>query len=90
MMRGVTCCTRDPNYICTCLFCLKVKIFGVCERSGSYVNDYFTLYVQYFNQILTVVLEVLDDFDSSIRELSLSLIIEMLKNQVLYFLSCMM
>lgn len=38
--------------------------------------------MQYFNQILTVVLEVLDDSDSSIRELSLSLIIEMLKNQV--------
>lgn len=37
---------------------------------------------QYFNQILTVVLEVLDDSDSTIRELSLSLIIEMLKNQV--------
>lgn len=38
--------------------------------------------MQYFNQILTVVLEVLDDSDSSIRELALSLIIEMLKNQV--------
>lgn len=42
------------------------------------------LYLQYFNQILTVVLEVLDDSDSSIRELALSLIIEMLKNQVCY------
>jgi CLIP-associating protein 1/2 len=37
---------------------------------------------QYFNQILTVVLEVLDDSDSSMRELALSLIAEMLNNQV--------
>ncbi|KAF9611073.1 hypothetical protein IFM89_026957, partial [Coptis chinensis] len=36
---------------------------------------------QYFNQILTVVLEVLDDPDSSIRELALSLLVEMLTNQ---------
>ncbi|XLU27844.1 hypothetical protein S245_063910, partial [Arachis hypogaea] len=35
----------------------------------------------YFNQILTVVLEVLDDSDSSIRELALSMLVEMLKNQ---------
>ncbi|PPR95110.1 hypothetical protein GOBAR_AA25559 [Gossypium barbadense] len=35
----------------------------------------------YFNQILTAILEVLDDSDSSIRELALSLIVEMLKNQ---------
>jgi CLIP-associating protein 1/2 len=40
------------------------------------------IYLQYFNQILTAVLEVLDDLDSSVRELALSLIIEMLKNQV--------
>jgi CLIP-associating protein 1/2 len=40
------------------------------------------MYLQYFNQILTAVLEVLDDLDSSVRELALSLIIEMLKNQV--------
>jgi hypothetical protein len=38
--------------------------------------------VQYFNQILTVVLESLDDPNSNIRELSLSLIFEMLSNQV--------
>lgn len=37
---------------------------------------------QYFNQILTAVLEMLDDSDSSIRELALTLIVEMLKNQV--------
>lgn len=40
------------------------------------------VFLQYFNQILTVVLEVLDDSESSIRELALSLISEMLKNQV--------
>ncbi|CAJ1897870.1 unnamed protein product [Sphenostylis stenocarpa] len=41
----------------------------------------FMVYLQYFNQILTVVLEVLDDSDSSVKELALSLIVEMLKNQ---------
>ncbi|KAK9282224.1 hypothetical protein L1049_005138 [Liquidambar formosana] len=40
-----------------------------------------SIWSKYFNQILTVVLEVLDDSDSSIRELALSLIVEMLKNQ---------
>ncbi|KAL5711594.1 hypothetical protein ACHQM5_013862 [Ranunculus cassubicifolius] len=39
------------------------------------------IWSKYFNQILTVVLEVLDDPDSSIRELALSLIVEMLNNQ---------
>jgi len=43
-------------------------------------NDH-SIWSKYFNQILTVVLEVLDDSDSSIREIALSLIIEMLKNQ---------
>lgn len=38
--------------------------------------------LQYFNQILTVVLEVLHDSEPSIRELDLSLIVELLKNQV--------
>ncbi|XP_024030060.1 CLIP-associated protein isoform X1 [Morus notabilis] len=47
---------------------------------ASMANDY-SIWTKYFNQILTVVLEVLDDSDSLIRELSLSLIIEMLKNQ---------
>ncbi|KAL9228289.1 hypothetical protein vseg_003884 [Gypsophila vaccaria] len=36
---------------------------------------------KYFNQILTTVFEVLDDSDSSVRELALLLIAEMLKNQ---------
>lgn len=43
------------------------------------------MHEQYFNQILTVVLEVLDDPDSSIRELALSLIVEMLNHQVCDF-----
>ncbi|KAK6143980.1 hypothetical protein DH2020_020800 [Rehmannia glutinosa] len=42
-----------------------------------------SVWSQYFNQILTTVLEVLDDSDSSIRELALTLIVEMLKNQVI-------
>ncbi|KAJ1384746.1 Enolase, C-terminal TIM barrel domain [Sesbania bispinosa] len=43
-------------------------------------NDH-SVWTLYFNQILTVVLEVLDDSNSSIRQLALSLIVEMLKNQ---------
>ncbi|XP_027093801.1 CLIP-associated protein isoform X1 [Coffea arabica] len=46
----------------------------------SVANDE-SIWSKYFNQILTVVLEVLDDSDSSIRELALSLVVEMLKNQ---------
>ncbi|CAD6263130.1 unnamed protein product [Miscanthus lutarioriparius] len=40
-----------------------------------------SIWAKYFNQILTAVLEVLDDSDSSTRELALSLIAEMLNNQ---------
>lgn len=47
---------------------------------ASTTNDQ-SVWTKYFNQILTVVLEVLDDSDSSVRELTLSLIVEMLKNQ---------
>ncbi|OAY34735.2 CLIP-associated protein isoform X2 [Manihot esculenta] len=47
---------------------------------ASVSNDH-SVWSKYFNQILTVVLEVLDDTESSIRELALSLIVEMLKNQ---------
>ncbi|KAK7840615.1 clip-associated protein [Quercus suber] len=47
---------------------------------ASTANDH-SIWTKYFNQILTVVLEVLDDSDSLIRDLALSLIIEMLKNQ---------
>ncbi|XVF32272.1 hypothetical protein REPUB_Repub17cG0067600 [Reevesia pubescens] len=46
----------------------------------SVAND-LSIWTKYFNQILTAVLEVLDDSDSTIRELALSLIVEMLKNQ---------
>ncbi|XP_057483646.1 CLIP-associated protein isoform X2 [Actinidia eriantha] len=47
---------------------------------ASIANDQ-SIWTKYFNQILTVILEVLDDSESSIRELALSLIAEMLKNQ---------
>ncbi|XP_077250889.1 CLIP-associated protein-like [Tasmannia lanceolata] len=47
---------------------------------ASMDNDH-SVWSKYFNQILTAVLEVLDDPDSSIRELALSLILEMLNNQ---------
>ncbi|KAK3142128.1 hypothetical protein QOZ80_4BG0342570 [Eleusine coracana subsp. coracana] len=40
-----------------------------------------SIWAKYFNQILTTVLEVLDDSDSSTREVALSLIAEMLNNQ---------
>uniref|UniRef100_A0A0E0CNF8 TOG domain-containing protein n=1 Tax=Oryza meridionalis TaxID=40149 RepID=A0A0E0CNF8_9ORYZ len=44
-------------------------------------NNDNSIWTKYFNQILTTILEVLDDSDSSIRELSLSLVAEMLHNQ---------
>ncbi|GFZ20169.1 CLIP-associated protein [Actinidia rufa] len=47
---------------------------------ASIANDQ-SIWTKYFNQILTVILEVLDDSESSICELALSLIAEMLKNQ---------
>lgn len=47
---------------------------------ASVTND-SSVWTKYFNQILTAVLEVVDDPDSSIRELALSLIVEMLNNQ---------
>ncbi|XP_010263998.1 PREDICTED: CLIP-associated protein-like [Nelumbo nucifera] len=47
---------------------------------ASIANDH-SVWTKYFNQILTVILEVLDDSDSPIRELALSLIVEMLNNQ---------
>lgn len=47
---------------------------------ASVASDH-SIWTKYFNQILTAVLEVLDDADSSIREVALSLINEMLKNQ---------
>ncbi|KAK9726480.1 hypothetical protein RND81_05G218200 [Saponaria officinalis] len=47
---------------------------------ASVSNDPF-VWSKYFNQILTAVFEVLDDSDSSVKELALLLIAEMLKNQ---------
>lgn len=47
---------------------------------ASMANNH-SVWSKYFNQILTAVLEVLDDSESSIRELALSLVVEMLKNQ---------
>ncbi|KAL3333960.1 hypothetical protein AABB24_030634 [Solanum stoloniferum] len=47
---------------------------------ASVANDR-SIWIKYFNQILTAVLEVLDDSESWTRELALSLILEMLKNQ---------
>ncbi|XP_049408788.1 CLIP-associated protein-like isoform X2 [Solanum stenotomum] len=47
---------------------------------ASVANDR-SIWSKYFNQILTAVLEVLDDSESWTRELALSLILEMLKNQ---------
>uniref|UniRef100_A0A453P3F0 TOG domain-containing protein n=1 Tax=Aegilops tauschii subsp. strangulata TaxID=200361 RepID=A0A453P3F0_AEGTS len=44
-------------------------------------NNDNSIWTKYFNQILTTLLEVLDDSDSSVRELSLSLVAEMLRNQ---------
>ncbi|XP_047940470.1 CLIP-associated protein [Salvia hispanica] len=46
----------------------------------SICNDH-SVWNKYFNQILTSVLEMLDDSDSLISELALTLIVEMLKNQ---------
>ncbi|CAO2839845.1 unnamed protein product [Amaranthus hypochondriacus] len=47
---------------------------------ASVLND-SSMWSKYFNQILTAVLEVLDDSDSSIREHVLLLVAEMLRNQ---------
>ncbi|VAI47200.1 unnamed protein product [Triticum turgidum subsp. durum] len=44
-------------------------------------NNDNSIWTKYFNQILTTILEVWDDSDSSVRELSLSLVAEMLRNQ---------
>ncbi|CAL9133696.1 unnamed protein product [Musa acuminata var. zebrina] len=45
------------------------------------LNNDSSIWTKYFNQILTAVLDVLDDSDPSIRELALSLIFRMLNNQ---------
>ncbi|XP_002985873.2 CLIP-associated protein [Selaginella moellendorffii] len=58
------------------------------KRSGA-LEDFLAIFrkadasswSQYFNQILTAVLEALDDPNNAIRELALSVIFEMLNNQ---------
>ncbi|KAG8489060.1 hypothetical protein CXB51_017048 [Gossypium anomalum] len=70
------------------LFCNGIDESSTASKRGalqqlieiSVAND-ISIWTKYFNQILTTLLEVLDDSDSSIRELALSLIVEMLKNQ---------
>ncbi|KAH0451999.1 hypothetical protein IEQ34_019298 [Dendrobium chrysotoxum] len=47
---------------------------------ASIANDN-SVWAKYFNQILTAVFDVLDDYNSSTRELALSLILEMLNHQ---------
>ncbi|XP_051142810.1 CLIP-associated protein-like [Andrographis paniculata] len=56
----------------------RVALQQLVEISTS--NNH-SVWSKYFNQILTAVLEVLDDSDSSTREMALTLIAEMLKNQ---------
>ncbi|XP_010548720.1 PREDICTED: CLIP-associated protein-like isoform X2 [Tarenaya hassleriana] len=57
------------------------KKSGLQQLIEASIANEESVWEKYFNQILTVVLEVLDDGDSSIRELALSLVAEMLKNQ---------
>ncbi|KAG5586906.1 hypothetical protein H5410_047340 [Solanum commersonii] len=54
---------------------------GALQQLVEAVTKDQSIWSKYFNQILTAALEVLDDSVSSIRELALSLIVEMLKNQ---------
>ncbi|MCD7470841.1 hypothetical protein HAX54_011004 [Datura stramonium] len=54
---------------------------GALQQLVEAVTKDQSIWSKYFNQILTAVLEVLDDSESSIRELALSLIVEMLRNQ---------
>uniref|UniRef100_A0A1J3HM77 CLIP-associated protein n=3 Tax=Noccaea TaxID=290573 RepID=A0A1J3HM77_NOCCA len=57
------------------------KKSGLQQLIEASIANEESVWTKYFNQILTVVLEVLDDEDFSIRELALSLISEMLKSQ---------
>ncbi|CAN4093278.1 unnamed protein product [Withania somnifera] len=54
---------------------------GALQQLVEAVTKDQSIWNKYFNQILTVVLKVLDDSESSIRELAVSLIVEMLENQ---------
>ncbi|KAM7271620.1 hypothetical protein ACFE04_030834 [Oxalis oulophora] len=57
-----------------------IKVNSI-QESGPSIPQILHMY---FNQILTAVLESLDDSDSLTRELTISLIAEMLKNQKCY------
>ncbi|KAF8748083.1 hypothetical protein HU200_013062 [Digitaria exilis] len=46
------------------------------------INKDKFIWKKYFNQIFTTVIEVLDDVDSSVREISLLLVAEMVQNQI--------
>ncbi|KAL2344951.1 hypothetical protein Fmac_006236 [Flemingia macrophylla] len=60
---------------------ISSKRIALQQLVEASVTNNHAVWTKYFNQILTVVLEVLDDTDSSVKELALSLIVEMLKNQ---------
>ncbi|KAJ1279986.1 hypothetical protein BS78_04G197600 [Paspalum vaginatum] len=51
------------------------------QLARASINKDNFIWTKYFNQILTTVLETLDDSDSSVREISLLLVAEMLHNQ---------
>ncbi|CAH8357106.1 unnamed protein product [Eruca vesicaria subsp. sativa] len=57
------------------------KISGLQQLVEASVANEESVWTKYFNQILTVVLEVVDDEDFSVREVALLLISEMLKSQ---------
>ncbi|KAG2244314.1 hypothetical protein Bca52824_093841 [Brassica carinata] len=57
------------------------KISGLQQLIVASVANEESVWTKHFNQILTVVLEVVDDEDFSVREVALSLISEMLKSQ---------
>jgi CLIP-associating protein 1/2 len=59
----------------------ETKRSGLQQLVEASVANDKTVWTKYFNQILTVVLEVLDDSDPSVRELSISLMVEMVNNQ---------
>nr|CAB3450376.1 unnamed protein product [Digitaria exilis] len=52
------------------------------ERSRRLFMSFDSAIQRYFNQIFTTVIEVLDDVDSSVREVSLLLVAEMVQNQI--------
>ncbi|KAJ8616826.1 hypothetical protein MRB53_036198 [Persea americana] len=59
----------------------NIKRVALQQLVEACMANNHSFWTKYFNQILTTVLEVFDDPDSSIRELALSLMLQMLKNQ---------